>query len=141
MSERPTILYGREQDLDVAEFRRVLVDSGLGRIRPVDDTPRLQAMIDGANLIVTARLDQPGRPLVGIGRAVTDSAWCCYLSDLAVSPSAQGLGVGKGLLDEARRQLGPNVSLYLISVPEAIGFYERAGMKRLTDAFSYKRER
>ena len=138
MSER--IRYGREQDLDVAEFRRVLVDSGLSRIRPVDDEPRLQAMLAGANLIVTARLDQPGRPLVGVGRAVTDSVWCCYLSDLAVSPSAQGLGVGKGLLDEARRQLGPQVSLYLVSVPDAVGFYERAGMTRIADAFSYKRE-
>jgi ribosomal protein S18 acetylase RimI-like enzyme len=138
MSER--IRYGREQDLDVAEFRRVLVDSGLGRIRPVDDEPRLQAMLTGANLIVTARLDQPGRPLVGVGRAVTDSVWCCYLSDLAVSPSAQGLGVGKGLLDEARRQLGTQVSLYLASVPDAVGFYERAGMTRIADAFSYKRE-
>jgi ribosomal protein S18 acetylase RimI-like enzyme len=138
MSER--IRYGREQDLDVAEFRRVLVDSGLGRIRPVDDEPRLQAMITGANLIVTARLEQPGRPLVGVGRGVTDSVWCCYLSDLAVSPSAQGLGVGRGLLDEARRQLGPQVSLYLASVPDAVGFYERAGMTRIADAFSYKRE-
>lgn len=138
MSER--IRYGREQDLDVAEFRRVLIDSGLGRIRPVDDEPRLQAMITGANLIVTARLEQPGRPLVGVGRGVTDSVWCCYLSDLAVSPSAQGLGVGRGLLDEARRQLGPQVSLYLASVPEAVGFYERAGMTRIADAFSYKRE-
>ncbi|MGL4968137.1 MAG: GNAT family N-acetyltransferase [Inquilinus sp.] len=141
MSETPHILYGREQDLDVAEFRRVLVESGLGRIRPVDDEPRLQAMIGGANLIVTARLDRPGRPLVGVGRAVTDSVWCCYLSDLAVSPAAQGLGVGKGLLDEARRQLGPQVSLYLASVPDAVGFYERAGMTRIADAFSYKRER
>jgi ribosomal protein S18 acetylase RimI-like enzyme len=138
MSER--IRYGREQDLDVAEFRRVLIHSGIGRIRPVDDEPRLQAMITGANLIVTARLEQPGRPLVGVGRGVTDSVWCCYLSDLAVSPSAQGLGVGKGLLDEARRQLGPQVSLYLASVPEAVGFYERAGMTRIADAFSYKRE-
>jgi ribosomal protein S18 acetylase RimI-like enzyme len=138
MSER--IRYGREQDLDVAEFRRVLIDSGLGRIRPVDDEPRLQAMITGANLIVTARLEQPGRPLVGVGRGVTDSVWCCYLSDLAVSPSAQGLGVGRGLLDEARRQLGPQASLYLASVPEAVGFYERAGMTRIADAFSYKRE-
>jgi ribosomal protein S18 acetylase RimI-like enzyme len=138
MSER--IRYGREQDLDVAEFRRVLIDSGLGRIRPVDDEPRLQAMLTGANLIVTARLDRPGRPLVGVGRGVTDSVWCCYLSDLAVSPSAQGLGVGRGLLDEARRQLGPQVSLYLASVPEAVGFYKRAGMTRIADAFSYKRE-
>jgi ribosomal protein S18 acetylase RimI-like enzyme len=63
-----------------------------------------------------------------------------YLSELAVSPSAQGLGIGKGLLDEARRQLGPTVSLILLSVPKAAGFYERVGMVRLPDAFWYRRE-
>ena len=48
MSERPRILYAREQSLDVAEFRRVLVESGLGATRPVEDEPRLKAMLSGA---------------------------------------------------------------------------------------------
>lgn len=141
MTERPQILYGREAALDAAEFRQVLIASGLGAIRPVDDAPRLAAILAGSNMIVTARLDQPGRPLVGVARGVTDFAWCCYLSDLAVASSAQGLGVGRGLLDEIRRQIGPAVSLFLVSVPDAVGFYERAGMTRLTDAFSHRRER
>jgi ribosomal protein S18 acetylase RimI-like enzyme len=85
-------------------------------------------------------LQRPDRRLVGIARGLSDFAWCCYLSELAVAASAQGLGIGKGLLDEARRQLGPSVSLILASVPEAAGFYERAGMARLPDAFWYKRE-
>ena len=42
-------------------------------------------------------------------------------------------------MDEARRQLGPKVSLMLISVPEAAGFYERAGMERVADTFWYRR--
>ena len=135
------VLYAREQDLDVAEFRRVLHESGLGATRPLDDEPRLKAMLANAGLIVTARLQQPGRPLVGVARGVTDSSWCCYLSELAVSASAQNLGIGKGLLDEARRQLGPQVSLILASVSGAVGFYERIGMPRMPDAFWYKRER
>jgi ribosomal protein S18 acetylase RimI-like enzyme len=135
------VLYAREQDLDVAEFRRVLHESGLGAGRPLDDEPRLRAMLSNAGLIVTARLEQPGRPLVGVARGVTDSVWCCYVSDLAVSAAAQNLGIGKGLLDEARRQLGPQVSLFLASVPDAVGFYERIGMPRIPDAFWYKRER
>jgi ribosomal protein S18 acetylase RimI-like enzyme len=135
------VLYAREQDLDVAEFRRVLLESGLGAIRPLDDEPRLRMMLANAGLIVTARLHQPGRPLVGVARGVTDSSWCCYLSDLAVSASAQNLGIGRGLLEEARRQLGPQVSLILASVPGAVGFYERIGMPRMPDAFWYKRER
>ncbi len=139
MNESP-VLYGRELTLDAGDFRRVLVESGLGATRPVDDASRLQAMLSGANLIVTARLDQPGKPLVGVARCSTDFSWNCYLSELAVSASAQNLGIGKGLLDEVRRQLGPRVSLILASVPDAVGFYERIGMARLPDAFWFKRE-
>jgi ribosomal protein S18 acetylase RimI-like enzyme len=141
MTERLRIHYAREQALDAAEFRRVLVESGLGARRPVDDEPRLKAMLSGANLIVTARLEQQGSPLVGVARCMTDFSWNCYLSELAVVTSAQGLGVGKGLLDETRRLLGPTVSLILASVPDAVGFYERIGMPRMPDTFWYRRER
>ncbi|MYZ49178.1 GNAT family N-acetyltransferase [Propylenella binzhouense] len=137
----PAVLYARETGLGVAEFRQILVDSGLSAIRPVDDEERLAAMLAGANFAVTARLDRPGRPLVGLARGVTDFAWCCYLSELAVSPAAQGLGIGRGLLVEARRRLGPGVALILASVPEAVGFYERVGMERVADAFWYRRQR
>jgi ribosomal protein S18 acetylase RimI-like enzyme len=92
-------------------------------------------------MIVTARLDEGDRPLVGVARGVTDFCWCCYLSDLAVPKSAQGLGIGKGLLDEMRRQLGPKVSLILASYPEAVGFYDKIGMPRWPDMFWFKRER
>jgi ribosomal protein S18 acetylase RimI-like enzyme len=141
MSDDVPIFYAREPDLDAAEFRRVLVESGLGAIRPVDDLPRLGRMIEQAGLVVTARRDATDGPLLGVARSVTDFSWCCYLSDLAVSPAAQGLGIGKGLIDETRRQLGPEVMLVLSSVPEAVGFYERIGMARIADAFLFKRER
>jgi GNAT superfamily N-acetyltransferase len=99
-------------------------------------------MLAGANLILTARLDEPGGDtLVGVARGITDHCWACYLTELAVSRSVQGFGIGKGLLQEARRQLGPQVSLMLASVPEAVGFYERIGMPRMPDTFWYRRER
>jgi ribosomal protein S18 acetylase RimI-like enzyme len=138
--EYRNVLYAREPTLDVAEFRRVLMESGLGATRPIADEPRLAAMLSSAGLIVTARLEQPERPLVGVARGVTDFSWCCYLAELAVCASAQGLGIGKGLLDEARRQLGPRVSLVLASVPDAVGFYERIGMPRMADTFCYRRD-
>ncbi len=138
---RPAVLYASEPDLARSEFRRVLAESGLGAIRPVDDPARLQAMLDNAGLIVTARLDTAERPLVGIARSITDHAWCCYLSDLAVCGAAQRMGIGQGLLDETRRQLGSGVTLVLISVDDALGFYERAGMTRLRNAFWRRRER
>ncbi len=141
MAERSHILYASEPALDVAEFRRVLIESGLGETRPIDDEARLKTMLSGANLVLTARLDVEGKPLIGVIRAITDFSWVCYISELAVSGSAQGLGIGKGLLNEARRQLGPSVAISLLSVPDAVGFYERIGMKRMPDAFWFNRKR
>lgn len=141
MTTQSKIIYASEPELDVAEFRRVLVESTLGDTRPVDDEARLQAMLSGANLVLTARLDIEGRPLVGVIRGITDFSWVCYISELAVSQSAQGLGIGKGLMDEARRQLGPSVAISLISMPDAVGFYERIGMERMADAFWFSRKR
>ncbi|MBZ9908964.1 GNAT family N-acetyltransferase [Mesorhizobium sp. BR115XR7A] len=156
MVENSHVLYARELALGIPEFRRVLVESGLGEVRPVDDEARLKAMLEGASLIVTARLDMPrldragldmagldmgGRPLIGVARCLTDFSWVCYISDLAVSAKAQGLGIGKGLMDEVARQLGPSVAISLISMPDAVGFYERIGMKRMPDAFWISRQR
>ena len=135
------VLYASEPALDVAEFRRVLVESGLGETRPVDDEARLQTMLANANLVLTARLDRPDRQLVGVARAITDFSWVCYLAELAVTRAAQGLGVGKGLMDEAQRQLGPSVAISLLSMPDAVGFYERIGMTRMSDAFWFGRRR
>ena len=134
------IRYAREQNLEVAEFARVLAESGLGATRPLDDPPRLREMLDGAGMIVTARLEDPDLPLIGVARTITDFSWCAYLAELAVSRSAQGLGVGRGLLDETRRLLGPRVTLILTSMPDVTGFYERAEMARVPDTFWYKRQ-
>lgn len=136
---KPSILYACKADLDADDFCRVLLESGLGATRPTGDKARMQQMLTEAGLVVTARLDDPDRTLVGVARSITDFAWCCYLSELAVSASAQGLGIGKGLIDETRRLLGPRVSLILASMPESVGFYERIGMPRQPDGFWFKR--
>ena len=139
MPPAPSILYACEPHLDIDDFCRVLLESGLGATRPTGDRPRMQQMLDQADLVVTARLARADRALVGVARSITDFCWCCYLSELAVSSSAQGLGIGKGLIDETRRLIGPRVSLVLASMPESVGFYERIGMPRQADTFWFKR--
>lgn len=134
------LVCAHEPGLAVAEFRRVLLDSGLGAIRPLDDTARLRAMLAAADVVMTARTDDAARRLVGVARCISDFSWCAYLSDLAVCRSAQGLGVGHALLGALRQHLGPRVTLALQSVPAAVGFYERAGMARMADGFCYRRE-
>ncbi|RWQ32471.1 GNAT family N-acetyltransferase [Mesorhizobium sp.] len=136
VSERPEILYTNEPDLPVTEFCRVLAESGPWTTR---GDLRMKAMLSQADLVLTARLYRPHGKLVGVLRGVTDFSWICYISELAVSRSAQGFGIGKGLLDEARRQLGPAVAIALISTPDSVGFYESIGMTRIPDAFWFPR--
>ena len=137
MTGSDPITYAREDAVSAEEFEAVLAASGLGTIRPVGDRDRLQRMLDNANIVMTARTAD-GR-MVGIARAVTDFSWVCYLSDLAVMPDARGLGVGRGLLGAMREALGPEVSLILVSVPDAVGFYEAVGMEALPHCFWHQR--
>lgn len=132
------ITCAREPALPVEEFRRVLVESGLGASRPVDDLARMRQLLAGADLVMSARKEDG--ELVGVARCLTDFAWVAYLSDLAVAKQAQGLGVGKVLLQAVRGELGPRVTLVLASMPDAVGFYEKVGMPRMADVFCYRRQ-
>lgn len=133
-----TVICAREQALTVDEFRRVLIESGLGATRPVDDAPRLRKMLAGAALVMSARAAD-GR-LLGVARCLSDGDWVAYLAELAVTKSAQGQGVGHVLLKAVRDELGPRVMLVLASVPDAVGFYENVGMPRMPDVFFYRRQ-
>lgn len=132
------VVCSREQSLTVEEFRRVLIESGLGATRPIDDEPRLRQMLAAAGLVMTART--PDGHLLGVARCLSDGAWVAYLAELAVSRRAQGRGVGQRLLRAVRDELGPKVTLVLASVPDAVTFYEKVGMPRMPDAFFYRRE-
>jgi predicted N-acetyltransferase YhbS len=123
-----TILYALEPGLSAAEFQAVLVASTLGERRPVNEPLRLEKMLRHADLIVTAR--DAGR-LVGVSRAITDFAYCCYLSDLAVDLAYQHQGIGKRLVAETRRAAGEQSNLLLIAAPAAEGYYSKIGMKQV----------
>src|SRR5580765_2507840 len=71
------ITYALEPELTAAEFRAILVASTLAERRPAEEPKRLELMLRRADIIVTAR---DGSRLVGISRAITDFAYCCYLS-------------------------------------------------------------
>lgn len=130
------VSYQLEPGLTAEAFRDLLIDSGLGARRPVENLERLEGMLRPGSLIMTARR---GGELLGVARSVTDHVYCCYLSDLAVAKRAQGQGIGNGLIEATRAHLGPGVSVILLSAPEAVGFYESIGMARYPDSFWYKR--
>ena len=130
--------YQAETTCKAEEFRDLLLASGLDVRRPVADLSRLDAMLRNSNLTVTARVDGV---LVGIARSITDKVFCCYLSDLAVHKDFKGNGIGAGLIDATKKHIGPEVSLILNSVPEAVGFYERLEMPSLPNCYWFRREK
>ena len=120
------ITYALEKNLPPEAFLGILIDSGLGARRPIDDLERLRAMIENANLVLTAR--DAGK-LVGIARSITDFVYCTYLSDLAVHQKYQGSGIGTELIRRTKMQT-PQAKLILLSAPNAITYYPKIGMDR-----------
>ena len=120
------IVFQREEELGIDEFRNILIDSTLGERRPVNDPKRLSMMLRHANLIVTAR--EEGM-LVGVARSLTDFSYCTYLSDLAVLKAYQKQGTGRELIRQTKL-LSPQAKLILLSAPAAVEYYPRIGMTR-----------
>lgn len=118
------IIYAREQNLPVDDYIDVVGHSALGPMRPIGDRQRIAAMLEGAGLVVSARLN--GR-CVGLARCLADFAWVAYCADLAVHEEFQGRGIGEGLLRACQDVLGDGVGMALISVPAAVPFYEKMG--------------
>jgi ribosomal protein S18 acetylase RimI-like enzyme len=135
---RVNVVYSRVKSILIAEYIDILRRSGLAARRPVDDETRIGRMIKNSNLIIVA--SDAGR-ILGVSRAITDFAYSCYLSDLAVDKAFQGRGIGKRLVDETRRQAGVESTCLLLSAPGAMGFYEAIGMLRADNAFLYQRDR
>ena len=93
-------------------------------------------MYNNSNLIISAWSEEK---LVGIARSVTDFHYCCYLSDLAVHPEFQKLGIGKSLIDKTKEKVSDNSMLLLLSVPNAMGYYPKLGFDSVENGFIIKR--
>jgi predicted N-acetyltransferase YhbS len=123
-----TIQYSIEPNLDVADFIDVLRRSTLAERRPVQDAEVMRHMLQQADLVATAR-DEQGL-LVGVSRALTDYAFCTYLSDLAVDEAFQGRGIGRELIRRTHEAAGLHTTLILLAAPKAESYYPHIGMRQ-----------
>ncbi|HWE97212.1 MAG TPA: GNAT family N-acetyltransferase [Tepidisphaeraceae bacterium] len=121
------VTYQLEPGLTSEEFIDVLVRSTLAERRPIGEPDMIRAMLKNADVIVTARL---GGKVVGVARALTDFAYCTYLSDLAVDVACQNQGIGRELIRRAHEAAGLQTTLILLAAPNARGYYPHIGMTR-----------
>lgn len=123
--------YRLNADVTVDQVIELLVASTLAERRPVDDRPRMQAMLQCSNLVITA---WESDTLVGLARSVSDYAYCTYLSDLAVRKSHQKQGIGTQLI-KYTQAAAPMATVILLSAPAAVDYYPHVGMERHNSAW------
>jgi len=135
--EMLNITYNCNQKITAPEYIDLLKRSTLAERRPVHDQERIQKMLDFGNILITA---WDGDKLVGVSRALSDFAFCCYLSDLAVDVQYQHKGIGKQLVRLTNERSGENTGVILLAAPAAVDYYPKIGMKHFPHCFMIERK-
>lgn len=131
------VVYQLEPNLSVDEMVDLLNRSTLGERRPLDEPITLEKMLRNADVIATA---QVGPLLVGLSRAITDFAFCTYLSDLAVDEAYQRRGIGRELIRRTHEAAGLCTTLILLAAPKARDYYPHIGLKAHDSCWFIPRE-
>jgi GNAT superfamily N-acetyltransferase len=129
------IIYRTNYPVSAADVADLFNLSGIRR--PTEDLDCIQQMLDQANLTITA---WDGDNFVGIGRALTDFCFCCYLSDLAVIKPYQKQGIGRAIIDVIESVVGPQAMILLLSAPEAMSYYPHVGFEKTDNAWILQRQ-
>mgnify|MGYP000373156324 FL=1 len=129
------IQYRDDAKVTAEEAIDLYIRSTLGERRPVDNKETFEAMLKNANLTLTA-WDQ-GK-LIGISRSLTDFAYVNYLADLAVDHQYQRMGIGKELIAQTQKRLGPNCMIVLLAAPKANEYYKHLGFEHNPRAWTLK---
>jgi acetyltransferase len=127
------LTYRTNHPVSRAQFIALLQKTSLGARRPLAEAERIDAMLQNADLLISAWDDDR---LVGIARAVTDYAYCCYLSDLAVDEAWQRRGIGQGLLATLKQALHPQCKIILLAAPQAVDYYPHIGFTQHPSAWT-----
>ncbi len=99
---------------------------------------RIEKLVKNVPISLTARED--GR-LVGVLFGITDFAYWLFITDLGVDRDFVGRGIGKRLMAAALEAAGgaDDIIVYTCANENAVGFYEKLGMRTADDVMVYNR--
>ncbi|MGV3278081.1 GNAT family N-acetyltransferase [Rickettsiales bacterium LUAb2] len=126
------ITYEVNPSISIGDFVSILERSALAERRPVTDSEAMSAMLNNSQLVVVAKCNDL---IVGIGRAITDFYYCCYLSELAVDEFYQRQGIGKEIIRQIRAQLSISCKIILLAAPDAVNYYSKIGFNKHNSAW------
>lgn len=128
----------REERLTAGEYIDFLKRTDLGSQYPKERfETRIATLVEKAGISLTAR-GQDGE-LLGVCFCITDFAYWMFITDLGVARDCVGMGIGRALVKQALERAGgeENIIMYTCPNENAVGFYEKIGMKRTDDMMMY----
>lgn len=128
----------REERITAEEYIGFLKRTDLGSQYPKERfEERIEKLVRNVSISLAAR-NEAGL-LVGALFGLTDYAYWLYITDLGVDRAYEGQGIGRRLMKTAHALAGGerDVAVYLIANENAVGFYEKLGMKKAEDVMQY----
>lgn len=124
----------REERLTAEEYIAFLKRSDLGSQYPRERfEERIRTLVNRASISLVARNEQNG--IIGVCFGITDFAYWLFITDLGVIRECVGQGIGSALVRRLHELAGgeENIILYTCYNENALGFYEKLGMKKPDD--------
>jgi len=137
MNEKIKIL---EERISAEEYIDFLKRTDLGSQYPKERFEnRIAKLVNTVSISIIAR-NESGT-VVGVLFGLTDFAYWLYVTDLGVDRAYTGQGIGRALMKTAHEIAGgeKDIAVYLIANENAIGFYEKLGMKKSVDVMQYNK--
>ena len=127
----------QEERLSAGEYIEFLKETDLGAQYPKERfRERIERLVRRAGISLTAR-DSSGK-LLGVCFGITDFAYWLFITDLGVVRGCTGQGIGRKLVKMAHELAGGERDIIMYTCPNenAVGFYEKLGMKWDRDVMS-----
>lgn len=137
MNEKIEIL---EERISAEEYIDFLKRTDLGSQYPKERFEnRIAKLVNTVSINLVAR--NKSGTVVGVLFGLSDFAYWLYVTDLGVDRAYTGQGIGRQLMKTAHEIAGgeKDIAVYLIANENAIGFYEKLGMKKSVDVMQYNK--
>ena len=127
-----------EERITAEEYIDFLRRTDLGSQYPKERfEERIRKLVKNVSISLIARNDEG--LIVGALFGLTDFCYWLYVTDLGVDRNYERHGIASRLMKTAHEIAGGerDIAVYLIANEDAVGFYEKIGMKKADDVMKY----
>lgn len=124
----------KEERLTAGEYIAFLKNTDLGSQYPKERfQERITTLVTKASISLVARNNK--NEIIGVCFGITDFAYWLFITDLGVVRECTGCGIGTALVKKLHELAGgeDNIIMYTCYNENALGFYEKLGMKKPND--------